>query len=118
MRLHLQPILLAALFLVLPVMANAQTQNAITEAQLTALVNTVDSASRKGNINGVVATFAKDVKIKMIVVLPSTNEEKVLNLSRDQFAIITRNGMRQRLAYTLLRKNTRFKIYEGGKTAL
>ena len=98
-------------------MASAQSRDAITEAQLTALVNTVDSASRRGNINGVVATLAKDVKIKMSVVQPSTNEEKVLSLTRDQFAVITRTVMRRRLAYSLVRKNTRFKIYEGGKTA-
>jgi hypothetical protein len=117
MRLHLQSILLAVLFLVLPVMASAQSQGEITEAQLTAYVNTVDSATRRGNVNGVVATMAKDVKIKTTVVLPSTNEEKVLSLTRSQFATLTRNAMRRRLAYNLVRKNTRFKIYEGGKTA-
>jgi hypothetical protein len=102
--------------LVLPLIANAQTQNPITEAQLTAYVNLVDNAARKGNVNAVVATMARDVKIKVNVVSPN-NQEKVGTLTRDQYAIVTRMLMRRRLAYTLVRKNTRFKIYEDGKTA-
>jgi hypothetical protein len=112
-----QSILLVFLFLVLPVMTYAQAQNEITESQLTAYVNSVDSASRKGNIAAVVATLANDVKIKMSIVTPNSDQEKVLTLTKQQYAFNTRSVMRRRLAYSLERKNTRFEIYEGAKTA-
>jgi hypothetical protein len=118
MKLRLrQSILFVFLFLVLPVMTYAQAQNEITESQLTAYVNSVDSASRKGNIAGVVATLANDVKIKMSIVTLNSDQEKVLTLTKQQYASNTRSVMRRRLAYSLERKNTRFEIYEGAKTA-
>ena len=112
-----QSILLVFLFLVLPGMAYAQAQNEITESQLMGYVSSVDSASRKGNINAVVATLANDVKIKMSIVTPNSDQEKVVTLTKQQYAFNTRNVMRRRLAYSLVRKNTRFKIYEGAKAA-
>ena len=98
-------------------MTSTQAQNGITENQLVAYVNAVDAASRKGNISGVVATLAHDVKIRMSVVTPNSGQEKVMSLTKQQYASITRSVMRRRLAYSLVRKNTRFKIYEGGTMA-
>jgi hypothetical protein len=84
---------------------------------LTTYLNSVDAASRKGNIAGITATLANDVRIKMSVVTPNSDQEKVVTLTKQQFASITRSAMRRRLAYSLVRKNTRFKISEGGKMA-
>jgi hypothetical protein len=53
----------------------------------------------------------------MSVVTPNSDQEKVVTLTKQQFASITRSAMRRRLAYSLVRKNTRFKISEGGKMA-
>ena len=116
-NLHLRQSILLVFLLVLPGMVYAQAQNEITESQLTAYVSSVDRASRKGNIDAVVATLANDVKIKMSVVTPNSDQEKVLTLTKQQYAFNTRTVMRQRLAYSLVRKNTRFKIYEGAKVA-
>jgi hypothetical protein len=110
-----QPMLLAFVLL-LPLTVYSQTSSAITENQLTALVNSLDQAAKKGNIAGIIAPLSRDVKIKVSIVSPS-NEEKVLTLTKSQYAFHTKTVLRQRLAYAYERKNTRFKIYEDGKTA-
>jgi len=117
-------ILLSWLLLALPVMSDtahsqsqSQSQDAITESKVLAILNSVDRASRKGNIAGIVAPLANDVKIKLIVSSPASAKEQVFNLTREQYASLTRRGMSRRLAYQLERKNTLVKIYDDGKTA-
>lgn len=122
MKLHfLYSTLLSCLLLVLPVISGtsySQSQDAITESKVLAIVNSVDRASRKGNIAGIVAPLAKDVTIKMTVSTPASAKEQVLNFNKEQYAFLTRRGMRRRLAYQLERKNTHVKIYNDGKTAM
>ena len=113
-------LLLSCLLLVIPVMSGtsySQSQNAITEQKVLSIIDAADRASRKGNVAGMIAAFAKDVKIKMTFLTPASDKEQVLNLTKAQYASHTRRGMRRRLAYTLERKNTRVKIYAGGKDA-
>jgi hypothetical protein len=64
-----------------------------------------------------IAPLASDVKIKMTVSAPNNAQEQVLTLTKNQYAMITRRVMRQRLAYQVERKNTRVKVYEGGESA-
>jgi hypothetical protein len=112
---------LACLLLMLPAMsgtAYSQPQQAITESDVLALVNAVDTASRKGNIPGMIAPLARDVKIKLSVTAPGSDQEHVVNLTKAQYASHTRQTMRRRLAYHLERKNTRIKIYDDNKTAM
>lgn len=112
---------LACLLLILPAMsgtAYSQIQQPITESDVLALVSALDTASRKGNIPGIIAPLARDVKIKMTVSAPGSDQEQVLNLTKDQYALHTRRGMRRRLTYHLERKNTRIKIYDDNKTAM
>lgn len=114
-------ILLACVLQVLPVMSvtsNAQSQDSITESKVLAIINSVDRATRKGNVAAIVAPLAEDVKIKITVSTPTSAREQVLNLSKEQYAFHTRRAMRRRLAYQLVRKNTRVKIYDGGKSAM
>ena len=111
---------LACLLLILPAMsgtAYSQSQ-AVTESDVLALVNAVDSASRKGNISGMIAPLARDVKIKLTVTAPGSDQAHVLNLTKSQYALHTRQTMRRRLSYHLERKNTRIKIYDDNKTAM
>ncbi len=113
-------ILLSCLLLALPIMSRtsySQSEDPITESKVLAIVNSVDRASRKGNIAGIVAPLAKDVKIKMTVSSPANAREQVFNFTKEQYAFYTGRGMRRRLAYQLERKNTRVKIYDDGKTA-
>ena len=66
-------ILLSCLLLALPVISvtsYSQSQDAITESKVLAIVDAVDKAARKGNVAGIVAHLAKDVKIKMVVINP------------------------------------------------
>lgn len=112
---------LACLLLILPGMSGAaysQSQPAITESDVLELVNTVDRASRKGNVPGMIAPLARDVKIKLTVSAPGSDQEHVLHLTKGQYALHTRQAMRRRLAYHLERKNTRIKIYDDNKTAM
>jgi hypothetical protein len=112
--------LLSCLLLVLPAMSGtsySQSQDAITKSKVLAILNSVDRASRKGNIAGIVAPLAKDVKIKMAISTPASDKEQVLNLNKAQYTDLTRRGMRRRLAYQLERKNTQVRISNDGNTA-
>ena len=100
---------------VVPLMAAtsySQSPAAITESQVLAVVNSIDRAARKGNIAGMIAPLARDVKIKMTITAPGSDQEHLLNLNKDQYALNTRQAMRRRLSYQLERKNTRVKIYD------
>ena len=113
-------ILLPCLLLVLPVMSRAvlaQTTEAITEDKMMAIVDSVDRASRRGNLAGLTAPLAKDVKIKWTFTTAANPREQVLYFNRAQFVVHTREGLRKRVAYTLERRSTRVKIYDDGKSA-
>ena len=112
--------LLSGLLLALPLMsatAYSQSKDAITESDVLAIVNSVDRASRKGNVAAIVTPLTSDVKIKVTISTPNTREQ-VFTFTKEQYAYHTRRGMRLRLAYQLARKNTRVKIYDEGKTAM
>lgn len=115
----LYSILFACLLIGLPVVSGTvySQQNAISESDVLGVVNSVDTASRKGNVAGIVAPLAKDVKIKMTISSAKSPREAVLNLSKEQYASNVRQTFRRRLAYQLERKNTRVKIYDE-KTAM
>ncbi len=98
--------------------SNAQSQAVITESKVLAMINSVDRASRKGNVAGILAPLAEDVKIKMSISTPASDKEQVFNFNKEQFAFHLRRGLRRRLTYQLQRKNTRVKIYNDGKTAM
>jgi hypothetical protein len=100
---------------ILSVNAATFAQESITETKLNSMLNSVDRAARKGSVAGIVAPMAKDVKIK--VTIESPTQKKVLNLSKDQYAFYTREGLRHRIAYQLERKNVRLKVYEDGQSA-
>ena len=113
-------LLSSMLFCCLLFVGNAfgQSQEVITESNVMAVINSLDKAARKGNVAGMVAPLASDVKIKMTVSTPGSAKEQVLNLNKEQYAYHTRRGVRLRRAYTGERKNTRIKIYDDNKTAM
>jgi len=104
--------------LLLTVPVTAQTTAAITESQVMNLMNIVDKASRQKNVAAMTAPLARDVKIKLTVINPSTKEERVMSMTRDQYAFYSRQAFRVRFKYSLERRNTRVKIYEDGKTVM
>ena len=114
-------VLFCCLLLVLPELSGnsfAQSQNVITESDVMALINSVDKAARKGNIAGMVAPLASDVKLKLTVSMPRSDKEQTVTFNKEQYTYHTKRGLRRRLAYTLERKNTRVKIYVDNKTAM
>ena len=121
MKLRFLHLILPCLFLLLPGIsgtANSQSVAAITEDKVLDIINSMDRASRKGTIAGMIGPLARDVKIKMTVTAPNSAQEQVLTLTKDQYAMLTRRVMRRRIAYQVARKNTRVKVYEGGDTAM
>ena len=111
-------LLFCCLLLVLPGLSFAQSQEVITESDVMALLNSVDRAARKGNVAGMVAPLANDVKIKMTVSAPGSDKEQTLTYNKEQWTYDLRRGLRLRRAYTLERKNTRVKMYDDNKTAM
>ena len=95
----------------------AQSQ-VITESDVLALMNSVDKATRKKNLAGMIAPLASDVKIKLAVSAPGSDKEQVVNLNKEQYVSVTRRTLRQRFTYTMDRKNTRVKLYDDNKTAM
>lgn len=96
----------------------AQSQDVITETDVLALMNSVDRATRKKNLAGMIAPLASDVKIKLAVSASGSDKEQVVNLNKEQFTDVTRRTLRLRFTYTLDRKNTRVRIYDDNKTAM
>ena len=96
----------------------AQTSESLTEQQIVDVINSVDRAARRKSIAGVIAPLADDVKIKLSVMVPGTNEEKVMTLTKEEYAFHTRRAFQSRVRYTLQRKNLKVKIYEDLKTAV
>ena len=108
-------ILWSCLLLVLPLTAqpsNGQTLRSITESDVQAMLNRLDQASRKGNVAGMLAPLAPDIKIKATVLNPKSNKEVVGTLNKEQYASGVRQLLRRRTAYQLDRKNVRIKIYD------
>jgi hypothetical protein len=81
-------------------------------------MNSVDKATRKKNLAGMIAPLASDVKIKLAVSAPGSDKEQVVNLNKEQYVSVTRRTLRQRFTYTMDRKNTRVKLYDDNKTAM
>ncbi|HEU4874610.1 MAG TPA: hypothetical protein VFT44_16025 [Pyrinomonadaceae bacterium] len=118
----MKPRLISSLFccllLVFSGSSFAQSQDVITETGVLALMNSVDRATRKKNLAGMIAPLASDVKIKLAVSASGSDKEQVVNLNKEQFTDVTRRTLRLRFTYTLDRKNTRVKIYDDNKTAM
>jgi hypothetical protein len=110
--------LFCCLLLVFSGSSFAQSQDVITESDVMALMNSVDKATRKKNLAGMIAPLASDVKIKLAVSAPGSDKEQVVNLNKEQFTNVTRRTLRQRFTYTMDRKNTRVKLYDDNKTAM
>ena len=118
----MKPRLISSLFccllLVFSGSSFAQSQDVITETDVLALMNSVDRATRKKNLAGMIAPLASDVKIKLAVSASGSDKEQVVNLNKEQFTDVTRRTLRLRFTYTLDRKNTRVKLYDDNKTAM
>lgn len=114
----LSSMLFCCLLLVLPGNGFAQSQEGITESDVMAFINSIDKASRKGSVAGMVAPLANDVKIRATISTPGSDKEQTLTFTKEQYAYHTKRGLRRRLAYTLERKNTRVKMYDDHKTAM
>src|SRR5688572_10645274 len=113
----LSSMLFCCLLLVLPGNVFAQSQEAITESDVMAFIDSIDRASRKRSVAAMVAPLANDVKIKVAVSTPGSDKEQTLTFTKEQYTYHTKRGLRRRLAYTLERKNTRLKMYDDRKTA-
>ena len=108
-------ILFCCLLVLLPSMPGlsyAQSLTSITESDIHAMLNAMDRAARKGNVAGMIAPFAPDIKIKMSVLNPGSDKEQEATLSKDEYASNARRNMRRKLSYQFERKNTRIKIYD------
>lgn len=107
-----QLILLSCLLLVLSESASSQSLTSITESDIQAMLDGMDKATRKGNVAGMIAPFASDIKIKMTVVNPETNKEMEATINKEEYATNARRMLRIRVSYHFERKNTRIKIYD------
>ena len=61
----------------------------------------MDKATRKGNVAGMIAPFASDIKIKMTVVNPKANQEMEATITKEQYATNARQMLRRRVSYLL-----------------
>jgi hypothetical protein len=116
MKLRIHYLMLCSCLLVVLPLTSApgysQTPTAITESDVHAMLDGIDRAARKGNVAGIIAPLAADIKIKMTVLNPANKKEVVGVLNKDQYEYNLRQNMRRRLAYHFERKNTRIKIYD------
>ena len=100
------------MLLVLAVPSYSQSQSTITEDDVRALINRSDAATRKGDIAAMMASVAKDFKMKFAFTNPGSDKEVVQDLDREQLEFNARHNLRIRRAYKLERKNMKIKIYD------
>ena len=108
-------IVLSCLLVVLPFTSRpsySQSLTAVTESDIQAMLNAMDKATTKGNVTGLIAHFAPDIKIKLSVLNPGSDKEQEGTLTKEEFASNFRRNMRRKLSYRYERKNTRLKIYD------
>ena len=105
-------ILSASLLILLPSISYAQSLTKITESDIEAMMNSIDSAARKGNVDGMIAFFAPDIKVNMSVLNPGRTKEEEWTLTKDELEARARLNMRGKLSYKVERKNTKIKIYD------
>jgi hypothetical protein len=108
-------ILISCLLVVLPLTSDAvysQSLTSMTESDINVMLDGIDRAAKKRNVAGAIAPLAPDIKIKLAVSNPGTNQELVLTFTKAQYAQSLRTNMRRMLAYQYERKNTRIKIYD------
>jgi hypothetical protein len=97
----------SCLFLLLPLMSDtcySQSLTSITESDIHAMLNSMDRAARKGNVDGMIAFYAPDIKITMRVLNPGSDKEQVGTLTKDEFEFNARNNMRRKLSYRFERR--------------
>jgi len=106
------PFSCALMLFVLAVPSYSQSQSTITEDDVRALINRSDAATRKGDIAAMMASVAKDFKMKFAFTNPGSDKEVVQDLDREQLEFNARHNLRIRRAYKLERKNMKIKIYD------
>lgn len=107
-------ILFCCLLVMLPLTSSpaySQSLTAITESDIQAMLNAMDRAARKGNVTGMMAPLASDVKIKLSILNKGSDKEQEGILTKEQYEFNARTNMRRKLSYQFERKNTRIKIY-------
>jgi hypothetical protein len=105
-------ILFACLLVLPPSISHAQSVTKITETDIEVMLTSIDKAAKKGNVDGVIAFWAPDIKIKMSVLNPGQTKEEEGTLTKDEYAARARRNMRRKRLYQYERKNTRIKIYD------
>lgn len=107
-----QLVRLLCLLVVLSEPSYSQSLTSLTESDIQAMLDGMDKAIKKGNVAGMIAPFASDIKIKMTLLNPKTNQELEATINKEQYATNARQVLRRKLAYHFERKNTRIKIYD------
>jgi hypothetical protein len=114
-------ILLSCLLLALPVLSGpsyAQSTDGITESKVLALLDSVDKATKKGNVAGMMVVLAKDAKITMTFPNPPVGDPRVLVFNKEQYALSTKLAISHRIEYEYSRNNARVTISKDRKTAM
>jgi len=105
-----------ACVLLLTTNAYGQTQTAITEEKVRAILDSLDKATKAKNLAGMLAPIATDVKIKYTYIL----QDKQLEVKRNraQYEAGVKEFVRERYTYNCVRKNIQIKILEDGQSAI
>ena len=118
MKLRLSLSLATCLACALLFTANAygQTQTAITEEKVRAILNSLDKATKAKDLAGMLAPIATDVKIKYTYIL----QDKQLEVKRNraQYEEGAKEFVRERYTYNCVRKNIQVKILDDGQSAI
>ena len=118
MKLRLSLSLATCLACALLFTANAygQTQTAITEEKVRAILNSLDKATKAKDLAGMLAPIATDVKIKYTYIL----QDKQLEVKRNraQYEAVSKDFVREQYRYDCVRKNIQVKILEDGQSAI
>jgi hypothetical protein len=96
--------------------AYAQTQTAITEEKVLAVLKSLDKATRAKNLAGMLAPIASDVKIKNTYILQAKQIEVTRN--RAQYESDVKSFVQEQYTYDCVRKSIQVKILDDGQSAI
>jgi hypothetical protein len=102
--------------LVFTVNAYAQTQTALTEEKVLAVLSSLDKATKAKNLAGMLAPVASDVKIKYTYILQ--DRQLQVKRTRAQYEAGAKDFVREQYTYDCVRKNIQVKILGDGQSAI
>lgn len=90
----------------------AKRKDVLTEQQILAILDDVDKAANRRDVDGICAHMADDIRIKVMLI--GFGDGRDFTFNRQQYKDYTKQGFQEVKSYTYTRKKTKVTIEPGG----